>query len=95
MIAISLVVFATASVYAAAETSVSDFLRELMREPSRVPVYGEGLKVADQIQALPQKDVRATLPVIFEALTYERDAVKLNAALLFTPWPSDQTRKFC
>lgn len=59
----------------------ADFLRGLMRDPSRVPVYSEGLRVADQIAALTQAQVRSTMPVIFEALASERDAVKLNAAL--------------
>lgn len=62
-------------------SAVTDFLRELMGDPARVPVYGEGLKVADQIAAMPASEVTSALPVIFEALSYERDAVKLNAAL--------------
>lgn len=76
-----LVLFAASSALAAADVSVSEFLRDLMREPSRIPVYGEGLKVADQIAAVSPSQLKQDLPVIFEALGYERDAVKLNAAL--------------
>jgi HEAT repeat protein len=79
-ILISLFILGSSTAQVATETP-AEFLRGLMRDPSRVPVYNEGLQVADQIAALTQAQVRSTLPVIFEALASERDAVKLNAAL--------------
>jgi hypothetical protein len=61
--------------------SPAEFLRLLMADSSRVPAYGEGLQVMDQIAAMPPADVGTTIPVVFEAIHSQSLMAQLQGAL--------------
>lgn len=61
--------------------SPTEFLRLLMGDSSRVPAYGEGIQVMDQIAAMTAADVRSTVPVVFEAIHSQGEMAQLQGAL--------------
>ena len=61
--------------------SVQEFLEGLMRSPGKMPEYSRALQIMNQVASMSQSDVRAILPLIFEGLSYQQDAVKMHAAL--------------
>jgi hypothetical protein len=46
-----------------------------------MPDYNEAVKIIRQITPMSQSDVQGLLPLIFDCLGYEQDAVKIHAAL--------------
>jgi HEAT repeat protein len=58
-----------------------EFLRQLIQDPSRIPAYEEGVRVMDQIASMTPNDVNTALPVIFEALSSQRQMAQLEGAL--------------
>ncbi len=63
------------------QPSVSDFLVGLRREPDSMPEFNDAIKIVDQIKPMSRSEVQALLPLIFDGLGYEQDAVKLYSAL--------------
>jgi hypothetical protein len=62
--------------------SIADFLENLLNDPRKEPSYEEGLQIADLARSASPGSVAGSLPIVFRALQNDRDAVKMNAALI-------------
>jgi len=60
---------------------VKQYLEMLIQDPGRVPQFGEGMRVMDQVAGMPQSNVITVLPVIFEGLASDRETVRMQSAL--------------
>lgn len=63
-----------------AASSIQDYFRRLVDNPSVRPKQQDLLKVQNQILKVPREDAASALPAIIEALTHRNDEVKIDAA---------------
>ena len=61
--------------------SVKDFLEGLIQTPEKFPEHTKAVGIVNQITPMSRAEVLEILPLIFEGLSYQQEAVKLHAAL--------------